>query len=224
MTVPFREAYKTKSSIVEHPNYPTGFYRARGKRFLDLIIIFASLPFVLPMIALLVLVVARDGGQPFFTQKRVGRHGRTFRMVKLRSMVPDAEAQLQAYLEQNPQAREEWNRTQKLKSDPRITRVGRFLRRSSLAELPQLWNVLKGDMSLIGPRPMMIDQVKLYPGDAYFSLRPGITGPWQVSERNETEFADRARFDSGYLKELSFRTDLNILVRTFGVVMRCTGY
>ena len=107
MTVPFREAYKTKSSIVEHPNYPTGFYRARGKRFLDLIIIFASLPFVLPMIALLVLVVARDGGQPFFTQKRVGRHGRTFRMVKLRSMVPDAEAQLQAYLEQNPQAREE---------------------------------------------------------------------------------------------------------------------
>ena len=71
---------------------------------------------------------------------------------------------------------------------------------------------------------MMIDQVKLYPGDAYFSLRPGITGPWQVSERNETEFADRARFDSGYLKELSFRTDLNILVRTFGVVMRCTGY
>ncbi|PJE37423.1 sugar transferase [Pseudooceanicola lipolyticus] len=224
MTVPFREAYKTKSSIVEHPNYPTGFYRARGKRFLDLIIIFASLPFVLPMIALLVLVVARDGGQPFFTQKRVGRHGRTFRMVKLRSMVPDAEAQLQAYLEQNPQAREEWNRTQKLKSDPRITRVGRFLRRSSLDELPQLWNVLKGDMSLIGPRPMMIDQVKLYPGDAYFSLRPGITGPWQVSERNETEFADRARFDSGYLKELSFRTDLNILVRTFGVVMRCTGY
>ena len=145
-------------------------------------------------------------------------------MVKLRSMVPDAEAQLQAYLEQNPQAREEWNRTQKLKSDPRITRVGRFLRRSSLDELPQLWNVLKGDMSLIGPRPMMIDQVKLYPGDAYFSLRPGITGPWQVSERNETEFADRARFDSGYLKELSFRTDLNILVRTFGVVMRCTGY
>ena len=224
MTVPFREAYKTKSSIVEHPNYPTGFYRARGKRFLDLIIIFASLPFVLPMIALLVLVVARDGGQPFFTQKRVGRHGRTVRMVKLRSMVPDAEAQLQAYLEQNPQAREEWNRTQKLKSDPRITRVGRFLRRSSLDELPQLWNVLKGDMSLIGPRPMMIDQVKLYPGDAYFSLRPGITGPWQVSERNETEFADRARFDSGYLKELSFRTDLNILVRTFGVVMRCTGY
>ena len=224
MTVPFREAYKTKSSIVEHPNYPTGFYRARGKRFLDLIIIFASLPFVLPMIALLVLVVARDGGQPFFTQKRVGRHGRTFRMVKLRSMVPDAEAQLQAYLEQNPQAREEWNRTQKLKSDPRITRVGRFLRRSSLDELPQLWTVLKGDMSLIGPRPMMIDQVKLYPGDAYFSLRPGITGPWQVSERNETEFADRARFDSGYLKELSFRTDLNILVRTFGVVMRCTGY
>ena len=178
MTVPFREAYKTKSSIVEHPNYPTGFYRARGKRFLDLIIIFASLPFVLPMIALLVLVVARDGGQPFFTQKRVGRHGRTFRMVKLRSMVPDAEAQLQAYLEQNPQAREEWNRTQKLKSDPRITRVGRFLRRSSLDELPQLWNVLKGDVSLVGPRPPMPYYVDAYPelyGEVLKS-RPGITG------------------------------------------------
>jgi len=224
MTVPFREAYQAKSTFVENPKYPTGFYRVRGKRFLDLVIIIASLPFVLPMIAVLALLVALDGGKPFFTQKRVGRHGRTFRILKLRSMVPNAEAQLQAFLKKDPVARDEWDRTQKLKCDPRITRVGRLLRRSSLDELPQLWNVLKGDMSLIGPRPMMTDQVDLYPGEAYFSLRPGITGPWQVSERNESEFADRARFDATYLKELSFRTDLKILVRTFGVMMRCTGY
>jgi len=98
------------------------------------------------------------------------------------------------------------------------------LRKSSLDELPQLWNVLKGDMSLVGPRPMMVDQEALYPGRAYFELRPGITGPWQVSDRNESSFADRARFDNQYLDSLSLSVDLTILFRTVAVVLRCTGY
>jgi len=131
---------------------------------------------------------------------------------------------LEYHLRKDPEARREWDEAQKLKRDPRITRIGRFLRKSSLDELPQLWNVLKGDMSLVGPRPMMVDQEALYPGRAYFELRPGITGPWQVSDRNESSFADRARFDNQYLDSLSLSVDLTILFRTVAVVLRCTGY
>lgn len=118
----------------------------------------------------------------------------------------------------------EWESTQKLKHDPRITRFGRFLRKSSLDELPQLWNVLKGDMSLVGPRPMLPEQRGLYPGLAYYELRPGLTGTWQVSERNESTFSKRAEFDRGYFESLSFLGDLNVLARTVSVVLRGTGY
>jgi lipopolysaccharide/colanic/teichoic acid biosynthesis glycosyltransferase len=138
-------------------------------------------------------------------------------------MVPDAEERLAAHLEAHPAAAAEWGRTQKLRQDPRVTRLGRFLRRSSLDELPQLFNVLTGDMSLIGPRPMMVDQAPLYPGRAYYALRPGISGPWQVSERNATSFADRARFDDRYDRDLSLLTDLRLILATFRAVLRGTG-
>ncbi len=131
---------------------------------------------------------------------------------------------LQAYLAQNPKARAEWDATQKLKDDPRVTRLGRLLRKTSIDELPQLWNVVRGEMSLVGPRPMMISQRALYPGTAYYSLRPGITGFWQVSERNDCEFAQRARFDAEYDSRVSFAVDLSILIRTVQVVCRATGY
>ncbi|MFN6978425.1 MAG: sugar transferase, partial [Gemmobacter sp.] len=117
----------------------------------------------------------------------------------------------------------EWDRTQKLRHDPRITPLGHLLRRSSLDELPQLWNVLTGDMSLIGPRPMMVDQKPLYPGRAYYALRPGISGPWQVSDRNATAFADRAGYDERYFRDLSLGTDLRLILATFGAVARGTG-
>ncbi len=139
-------------------------------------------------------------------------------------MVPDAEMRLQACLAEDPKARAEWDATQKLKDDPRVTRMGRFLRKSSLDELPQLWNVLRGDMSLVGPRPMMLSQRAMYPGTAYYALRPGITGFWQVSERNDCEFAQRARFDADYQSRVSFLVDLTILMRTVRVVLRATGY
>jgi len=171
----------------------------------------------------LALLVASDGGSPFYWQERVGRGGRGFRFLKLRTMVPKADTRLERYLQSNPEARAEWDATQKLKNDPRITAVGKLLRKTSLDELPQLWNVLVGDMSLVGPRPMMVSQRDLYPGSAYYKLRPGITGSWQVSERHESEFRARAIYDTSYERELSFRTDLSILCKTVGVVLRATG-
>lgn len=150
-------------------------------------------------------------------------NGRRFFMWKFRTMVPNAEEHLNRYLAANPQARAEWECKQKLNDDPRITKLGRILRRTSVDELPQLINVLSGDMSLVGPRPMMPCQQALYPGHAYYRLRPGLTGLWQVSERHTSTFAERAIYDDSYESKLSFVTDANILARTVGVVLRATG-
>ncbi|MFA9229764.1 MAG: sugar transferase [Microgenomates group bacterium] len=201
-----------------------GLYRNVVKRAFDMIAVAVAAPIILPIILLLALLVARDGGKPFYSQKRVGKGGKVYTMWKLRSMVQDADSKLEAYLDATPLARQEWNSTQKLKSDPRITRFGRLLRKSSMDELPQLWNVFKGDMSLVGPRPMMPEQQVLYPGRAYYALRPGITGLWQVSERNDSTFADRARFDAQYERDVSLQTDLGLLVATIRVVLNATGY
>ena len=200
-----------------------GLYRRALKRLLDVTVILLAAPVVLPLVAGLAVGVALEGGRPFYSQMRVGRGGKPFRMWKLRSMVSDADARMDAYLNANPAARAEWDLTQKLQQDPRITRFGRFLRRSSLDELPQLVNVALGDMSLVGPRPMMINQVALYPGRAYYALRPGITGLWQTAGRNRTTFEARAEYDTQYEAELSLLNDARILARTVGVVMNATG-
>ena len=201
-----------------------GLYRSGLKRVFDIALVVVFAPLVVLVVAALAIGAALDGGNPFYFQDRVGRGGRIYRMWKLRTMVAGAVAKLETYLAQHPAARQEWDSTQKLKSDPRITRFGRFLRRSSLDELPQLWNVLTGEMSLVGPRPMMPCQQDLYPGTAYYALRPGITGPWQVSRRNESSFAERAHFDQGYDRSLSLATDLRLLIRTVRVVLNATGY
>ncbi len=200
-----------------------GFYRNGLKRVLDVAAIVMAAPVVVPVVVILAALVARRGGSPFYTQMRVGRGGKPFRMWKLRSMVCDADARMEAYLASNLQARQEWDSTQKLRNDPRITSFGQFLRRSSLDELPQLWNVFRGDMSLVGPRPMMISQQVMYPGTAYYALRPGITGYWQTAGRSRTTFEARAAFDNDYERDLSFGVDLKLLARTIGVVMNCTG-
>lgn len=201
-----------------------GVYDRRFKRALDILAILITLPLIVPVIAILAILTALDGHNPFYWQERVGRHGRVFRIWKLRTMVPDADELLSAYLDAHPEARAEWELTQKLKSDPRITRVGAILRKTSLDELPQLWNVLKGQMSLVGPRPMMTSQQHLYHGFAYYTLRPGITGLWQVTDRNSSAFEKRVEYDTEYAEKLSFRLDLSILVRTLGVVTKGTGY
>lgn len=199
-------------------------YRAGIKRVLDVLLVLASLPVVLPIVAVLALLVARDGGKPFYGQERIGRGGRRFRMWKLRTMVIDADRKLEEFLARDPALRTEWESTQKLKADPRITRLGRVLRKSSMDELPQLWNVLKGEMSIVGPRPFMPDQSALYRGHAYYRLRPGLTGFWQISERNDSDFAQRARHDTRYDRSLSFWTDLRVVLSTVRVVLRATGY
>ena len=199
-------------------------YRRFFKRILDVLAVLTAALIVLPLIAVLALIVASDGSNPFYWSARVGLRGRNFGMLKLRTMVPDADQLLERYLARTPTARLEWDSTQKLKMDPRITRIGRFLRKTSLDELPQLWNVLIGEMSLVGPRPMMPSQRVLYTGLAYYSLRPGITGPWQVSDRNEVEFSRRADFDREYDRTLCLATDIKLLFATLRVVMKGTGY
>jgi exopolysaccharide production protein ExoY len=198
-------------------------YRRTVKRWMDIAFVLMALPFVLPVVLVLVAILRVGGHSPFFTQDRVGKDGRTFRLWKLRTMVPNAEERLREYLQTDEAARVEWNSYQKLSSDPRITAFGQFLRKSSLDELPQLWNVLIGDMSLVGPRPMLLEQRELYPGSAYYALRPGLTGTWQISDRNQSTFAQRAEYDADYDRRLSFATDLRILVATVGVVLRATG-
>jgi len=204
--------------------HSSGLYRNVAKRGLDLVgVLLLAIPAII-ILAIFAVIIALSGSLPFYSQKRIGKNDRVFRMWKLRSMVPNAEQRLEEYLAQNPEARAEWDRTQKLKNDPRITRIGHFIRKTSLDELPQLLNVYVGDMSLVGPRPMMCEQRDLYPGKAYYKLQPGITGFWQISERNETSFAERAYYDTSYHQQLSLFTDLQVLFRTVAVVLRGTGY
>lgn len=204
---------------------PHRTYRDHGKRALDIMLVLLGLPLALPLTGLLALALWLEGGQPFYWQERIGRGGRRFFILKLRTMVRDADQMLQGLLECDPALRREWMETQKLKKDPRITRVGALLRTTSLDELPQLWNVLKGEMSLVGPRPMLPEQMPLY-GDPnpYLALRPGITGIWQISARNEKNFAYRNEMDSVYNAGLRLGLDVAILMKTFGVMVRRTGY
>lgn len=200
-----------------------GLYALGLKRTLDFVIVALALPFLIPFFLIVSLLTMLDGHSPFFFQERIGLDGKRFRMWKFRTMVPNAEEKLQQYLADNPEARAEWDSNQKLKNDPRITRVGRILRRTSVDELPQLLNVLFGDMSLVGPRPMMVCQQALYPGHGYYRLRPGLTGSWQVSERHTSTFAERATYDDAYEENVTFANDVRILGKTVGVVLRCTG-
>lgn len=223
MTIHFVQASDGTDSLAL-PGRREGAYRALGKRALDIALVLATLPVTLALVLVMAALTALDGYNPFFVQRRLGRNGRVFRMWKIRTMVVDADHLLERHLAADPALRREWESTQKLKEDARVTRLGRVLRKTSLDELPQLWNVLKGDMSLVGPRPMMPNQRDLYPGQAYFRLRPGITGPWQVSERNATTFAARAEFDAAYDLDLSLAGDVALLAATVAVVLKGTGH
>ncbi|MCB1331108.1 MAG: sugar transferase, partial [Maritimibacter sp.] len=181
-------------------------------------------PFVLPVVLLTALALWIEGGNPFYQQDRMRADGSRYKILKLRTMVQNADKKLAALLESDPALKREWEETQKLKCDPRITTIGRVLRVTSLDELPQLWNVLTGDMSLIGPRPMLPDQVAIYKGPIYWGMQPGISGLWQVSERNDRNFDYRAEMDRIYRRQVTFREDLSILVRTVIVMARRTGY
>jgi lipopolysaccharide/colanic/teichoic acid biosynthesis glycosyltransferase len=172
------------------------------------------------------LIKLGDGGAVFFEHPRVGRYGRMFGCLKFRTMVADSAGALQRHLMANPAAAQEWRETQKLTDDPRITRIGRFLRATSLDELPQLINVLRGEMSLVGPRPVTKEELEeRYARDRryYLLVRPGLTGLWQVSGRNRVSYARRIELDREYVREWSFIRDIKILFRTIDVVLKRDG-
>jgi lipopolysaccharide/colanic/teichoic acid biosynthesis glycosyltransferase len=201
-------------------------YLRFGKRILDLVLCILILPLALPIISILLVGASLDGKSPVYRQLRIGRNGKAFECFKIRSMVADSETVLADYLHSNPSAKHEWETRQKLDNDPRVTRLGRMMRATSLDELPQILNVLRGEMSLVGPRPFTPDQKTTYQaagGVAYFSLLPGITGPWQVSSRNSSAFVDRVSFDEAYQRSAGFMTDIMILLATVAVVVRATG-
>ena len=205
------------------PHVSQGIYARYVKRFLDILIVLAAAPVVLPVLGIFALLIRRDGGAAFYSQERVGKDGQNFTCWKLRSMVVDADAKLADYLAKNPAANAEWTVSQKLRHDPRITKVGHFIRKTSIDELPQFWCILMGDMSLVGPRPFLLNQKKLYKGNAYYALRPGLTGFWQVGDRNETSFAARAVFNNHYSTKLTLKTNINILMHTINIILRNTN-
>ena len=201
-------------------------YAATGKRALDIALGLALVPFVVPLVVLLgFLVWIRDGAMPLFGHERIGRDGKPFHCWKIRTMVPDAAQRLKAHLASDPAAAAEWEADHKLTHDPRITPIGAFLRRTSLDELPQLWNVLNGEMSFVGPRPVTEEELVKYGAarGAYCRMRPGITGLWQISGRNEVTYGERVQLDLDYLASIGFLRDLSIILRTGLVVVRPTG-
>ncbi|WP_367715610.1 sugar transferase [Nitratireductor sp. GISD-1A_MAKvit] len=192
------------------------------KRGFDIVFSILVLIFLLPAIILISLGILISDGRPIlFRQKRIGRDGRVFDCLKFRTMRRDADRLLKELLEKNPVLLQEWRACQKLRDDPRINPIGRFLRVSSLDELPQFLNVLKGDMSVVGPRPIVEEEVVRY-GERihdYLLMKPGITGLWQVSGRNDTSYAERVQLDVHYCENRNIWLDLKIVWRTVGVFL-----
>lgn len=195
------------------------------KRSFDVVVSATALLLLSPLMLGLVMWVKRDGGPAFYAHMRIGRNKKVFPCLKFRSMVLNGDAVLSTHLAENPEARAEWNATQKLMNDPRITPAGKFLRKSSLDELPQLLNVLRGDMSLVGPRPIVNVEVAKYDGDIahYYRVRPGVTGLWQVSGRNDVSYPRRVHMDSWYVRNWSLWHDIAILCKTFPALLNRTG-
>jgi UDP-galactose-lipid carrier transferase len=195
------------------------------KRIFDVLVGGFLVLMLLPIFLILAALVAKDGGSAFFGHTRIGQHGRKFKCYKFRSMVPNADKVLKELLERDPVARAEWDKDFKLKNDVRITRIGSLLRKTSLDELPQLWNVLRGDMSLVGPRPVIEKEIERYGEEAayYLLAKPGMTGLWQVSGRNDTDYARRVFLDAWYVKNWSLWYDISIIFKTVGVVLKRDG-
>jgi exopolysaccharide production protein ExoY len=194
-----------------------------GKRLVDVVVASTALILVSPVLLLIPLLIKlTTGGSVFFVHRRVGFNGRTFNCYKFRTMMPDAEEVLQRYLSTDPQAAQEWTANQKLKHDPRILFFGKMLRKSSLDELPQLFNILRGDMSCVGPRPVVADELRRY-GSAsseYLKARPGLTGLWQINGRSTTEYSYRVLLDTQYVQTWSLARDVWIMLRTIPAMMR----
>lgn len=196
------------------------------KRFMDIVIVCVGGIFLLPFLFIIaILIKISSPGPVLYKHRRLGINGKHFNAYKFRSMVTDSQEQLEKLLESDPEIKKEWEKNHKLANDPRITKIGNFLRRTSIDEFPQFINILKGEMSLVGPRPIVDAEVEKYGEDfrRIFSVRPGLTGLWQVSGRSDTDYAARVTYDTYYLQNWSGWMDLWILFMTFGAVVRGRG-
>ena len=192
------------------------------KRVLDIVMVIIGGILLLPFLLLIALIIKLSSPGPvLYKHKRIGKDGKEFAFYKFRSMTADAEKQLKELMEKDAALKEEWEKTQKLQNDPRITTFGKILRRTSIDEFPQFINILKGEMSLVGPRPIVYDEIQKYGKDfnRIFSNKPGLTGLWQVSGRSDAEYHDRISYDTYYLQNWSIWLDLWIIFKTFGVVL-----
>jgi exopolysaccharide production protein ExoY len=213
-----------RTAPVEHLFAPSRS-AAAGKRIVDVLgAIVLGLVF-LPLIVTILFLMRKSGGTVIYRHRRVGRGGQMFSCLKFRTMVPNADQVLRNLLESDPDLRAEWIRDHKLRHDPRVTRLGRFLRRTSLDELPQLLNVLRGEMSLVGPRPVVREELLRYGRNVgtYLAAKPGITGLWQVTGRNDTDYRRRVVLDTYYVRNQNLLLDLYILAKTTGVVLGGSG-
>jgi Undecaprenyl-phosphate galactose phosphotransferase WbaP len=224
----FRATELGNSSYLQAPPVPrfaSWSFGALAKRTLDIAgavtlgIVFS------PLMLVIVALTRREGGSVIYLHRRVGQDGKAFGCLKFRTMVPDADQVLRELLERDPELRAEWVRDHKLRNDPRVTPLGRFLRRTSLDELPQIWNVIRGEMSLVGPRPVVREELLRYGRSVrvYLSTKPGITGLWQVTGRNDTDYRRRVALDAYYARNWTLRLDLYILLKTTRVVVRGGG-
>ncbi|CAD7026848.1 sugar transferase [Pseudorhizobium halotolerans] len=196
------------------------------KRVLDVVLALTAIGFLLPLFAIICLgILILDGRPVLYGQARIGHRGHTFKCWKFRSMVRDADARLTELLESCPKSRQEWSTLQKLSNDPRITLLGTFLRKSSLDELPQLFNIVRGDMSIVGPRPIVHSEIRRYGRSIrlYLATRPGLTGLWQVSGRNSLSYQERVALDVRYIRTMSAQLDAEIIFRTAAIVLTGRG-
>lgn len=195
-------------------------------RVLDIGLILLAAPYILFFFVIISIMIMLDSkGGPFYKQTRIGKGGRKFQAYKFRTMVLNADQVLQRYLDESPELNAEWKATHKLKKDPRVTRVGAILRKLSLDEMPQFWNIIIGDMALIGPRPIVDAEIEKYGKcfELYIQARPGLTGLWQVSGRSDTSYQYRVQLDEYYLLNRSLKLDIIILLKTVSVVLARKG-
>ncbi|MBC7925299.1 MAG: sugar transferase [Bryobacteraceae bacterium] len=221
----FDEAADWRARSLRFPAIATRGARTL-KRVVDVVVVLVAFLLTLPLFVLVAVAILLESGHPvFFRQQRVGRGDSRFDLWKFRTMVVDGDELLEGYLAENPEAAREWRVSRKLRQDPRVTRVGRLLRRTSLDELPQLWNILRGEMSIAGPRPIVEQEIAQYGTvfPLYTMARPGLTGLWQVSGRNSISYPRRVELDRQYVQNWSPALDLWILWRTVGVVVQGTG-
>jgi len=204
---------------------PSTSLNAAMKRVLDVVGAFSLALVFSPLMVAIVIILRRQGGTVIYKHRRVGRDGRMFECLKFRTMVSNADQVLRDLLEREPELMAEWMRGHKLRHDPRVTRLGRFLRRTSLDELPQIWNVVCGEMSLVGPRPVVREELLRYGRNVgvYLTAKPGITGLWQVTGRNNTDYRRRVVLDTYYVRNQTLVLDLYILLKTTSVVLAGSG-